>query len=291
MKKTFAIVVCLILAFTGVVYAGESNDSISVSFDSGSSTLNISGVFSPAGNEPVTMVISKATSSKDSSASNTPDMMFLYVTDKNGEIKINEKISSAFPGGRYDVILTGKNTKIDDRYFIFMNPSDPGTISLINSVNSAATSSEIKAIVNSDGNAAMLGIDAADRYIAAYSDSALNDILSCKTLVANKTFTPDTFLEMFSKLVAVEMIKDGHVNDAMLKYASYFATTNEQYKADNAQTNSEFEKLLKNADFSISKLGVTYDELLLVAKIKSADNWSYMKDTYSLAKFEIFQTS
>ncbi len=286
MKKTFVIVVCLILAFTGVVYAGGLNNSISVSFDSGSSCLNISGVFSPVGNEPVTMVISKATSNKEFSVSNTPDMMFVYVTDNNGEIKVSEKISSAFSGGRYDVILTGKNTKIDDRYFIFMNPSDPGTISLIDSINSATSPSEVKAIVNSDGNAAMLGIDAADRYIAAYSDSALGDILSCKALVENKTFTPDTFLEMFSKLIAVRMINDGHVDDAMLKYASYFATTSEQYKADNALTDSKFEELLKNAKFSISKLGETYDELLLVAKIKSADNWSYMQDLI-LAEFEV----
>ena len=106
MKKIFAFLLCSVILLTGVSYADSSNYNLNFSFDSGSSCLNVEGVFSVVGNEPVTMVISNYSSDKAFSAANPPDVMFMYVTDDNGVIKINEKFSSSFPGGKYRVILT-----------------------------------------------------------------------------------------------------------------------------------------------------------------------------------------
>jgi len=276
MKKMLASLLCLIIILSGVVYAKDSESSINFSFDSGSSYLNIVGKFSDKPYEPITMIVT-GSSDKSFSSDKTPEIMFLYVSDSNGTIKISEKISSSLPGGRYDVILTGQNSKYEN-YFIFMNPSDADTLALIDTINNAASGDEVKTIVKSDDNAAKLGIDLADLYVGSYCDKALDEIVDCKDFVENNEYTPSSFLDMFSKLIAIEMINDGHVYDAMSGYASCFGTTLEIYESENAETDSNFEKLLKNAKFSVDNLENTYNELLLTAKIKSAKNWSYLQD-------------
>ena len=220
MKKLTMLVVsiCMIVALT--VCADVSASGLSFFFDTAKSKINISGTLSGNSGELVTVLIDRREEAQPAySYTNTPDAFFWYQTDAKGTLTVKEKIADSLLGGRYDIIVTGQNDQ-QNFTFVYMDKEDPITLALVDAINSAATPQEVETIVLSDGNAAMLGVDTEDADVSKYLNAALKDVIALRETLETKEYTPESFLDNFSKIIAVKMINDGKANEAMPKYGA-----------------------------------------------------------------------
>ncbi|MBO5369243.1 MAG: S-layer homology domain-containing protein [Clostridia bacterium] len=276
MKKIISVLLSVLLTFPVPAFADGAGEEVVFSFDSGTRCLSVRGELPDLCHKAFTLTVDLREDGEEFSSSNTPDIMFLYVTDENGILKISEYIDKSFVGGRYDVVLTGGG-KSCNSYFIFMNENDPETVALIDDINDASTYDELALAADSDDKLQKLGIDAANKFVKEYLSCVIADILQYKT-DSGELFTPSSVLDVFSKSLAVNMITNGHTDEAMQNYASYFGITNDEYLKDRENTSSELTSLLEKANFSLSTTKTVYKSSLLTALIKTAQNWSYMQD-------------
>ena len=280
MKKLAMLVVGICTVIVLTVCAGAAASDLSFFFDTAESKINISGIFSEDSGEMVTVLIDRREAEEEESGyspDNTPDAFFWYTTDEEGRLEVNEKISKSFSGGRYDVIVTGQNSQ-QSFTFVYMDKDDPETCELIDEINNAQSSEDIKAIVLSGDNAAVLGIDTEDTDIAKYLDSALEDVIDLRDTLESKEYTPESFLDNFSVIIAVKMINDGKADEAMPKYGAYFGTDANEYKALDTEVAENLNDMLKDTEFEYDKLSEIYAEKLLVSQIKCAPGWAYLQE-------------
>ena len=278
MKKLTMLVVsiCMIVALT--VCADVSASGLSFFFDTANSEINISGTLSGNSGELVTVLVDRREEAQPAySYTNTPDAFFWYQTDAKGILTVKEKIADSLLGGRYDIIVTGQNDQ-QNFTFVYMDKEDPITLALVDAINSAATPQEVETIVLSDGNAAMLGVDTEDADVSKYLNAALKDVIALRETLETKEYTAESFLDNFSKIIAVKMINDGKANEAMPKYGAYFGTTSDEYKALNANVKNTLNSMLKDTQFKYDKLEEIYAEKLLVSQVKCSEAWGYLQD-------------
>jgi len=272
MKKFPIMLFSAVFAFSANCFAKES---INCYYDAVNTTLEITGTVGESENAPVSMTVFNQKTDEDFSENNVPDMFFVYTTGENGSISISEGIDDALASGSYAVYLNAPGGSANGK-FMYVNENDSKTIDTINLINSADTASQVRDILlGNSGQSAMadtVGIDIDDSLSQKYLGGFIDDIIEIRSSLASNEFTPDSFIQSYSKYISAALINDGEVETALKQYASYYGTSYEEYDGLDAEVKSELDSVLEDFDFDVSKLEKQYSDCLVLAYIKTSSD-------------------
>lgn len=284
MKKMFACLLGASLTLNSICALASSDTEFdALKFDYSKRAVDISDVV--LGDEGAIVSISIAGQEKGTefSKENTPDIFDAFVLNEDGATGVDIVFSDTLLSGRYNIFVNGSFGQ-KNFYTIYRNEEDEATKSLIERINSASTSDEIKTIVFEGSNREILGIDREDEKAAEYLE-AYCDISSDVRKALGSEFTSSSFYDTYQRFIACEMLADGETDAAFENYSSMFGVTYEDYMKNDATFRKVLSEYLKNTKLltyegnsvSFTDLEKTYLQFSLLTEIIQTKTWNELK--------------
>ena len=284
MKKPIACLIGVALALNSAgVIASSGNEYETLKFDYSKKAVAISDVVFGNEGEIVSVSIANQSKGTEFSKNNTPDIFDAYYLNDSGMIGEDIVFSDTLLSGRYNIFVNGSFGQ-RNFYTIYRNEEDDATKSLIERINSANSSDDIKAIVFEGSNREILGIDREDELGSKYLEDYC-DISSDVRKALGSAFTSSSFYDVYQKFIACSMLKEGKTDAVFENYASFFATTYEDYMKNDEAFRKKLSSYLKNTELltysagtvSFTDLEKAYSDTCLLTEIIQTKTWNELK--------------
>lgn len=138
-----------------------------------------------------------------------PAYFYFHNTDSDGVLDLDIAIDEEMGSGKYDVYIDAPGYS-QFQSFIFVNPDDESTLSLIDSINSASDGDEIYELLSDSETAAKLGIDSESEEFATYGKTSCDYVYHMK----KDDYTFHTFTDTYRLGTSVNMIIQDLKNSA-----------------------------------------------------------------------------
>lgn len=257
----------------GTVVASSANYA-SFSFDKDGRTLSISGKVSDREQTPfVVTVLDSDTPLSSISSSHLPVSVKMGHAADNGLINFNITLPQNLSSDTYFIYLSSEDLSTDS-YFVYATDAD--IMSVLPSVNSAASVSELERVI--ELNAKKLGVDT---YI--FSDSSEKNVMSeyiysVRPLIGYSN--SEDFNVALESAHAWALIKDGvSVTEVLKKYGKSIGLNYEtEFLTYPINVQTRLITLIENADYTSKSLPELVKELRVLAFVQISTSWSSLKE-------------
>lgn len=195
MKKLIS-VLAAVAVISSQAFAAEA--TVDTVFNEESKTVYVDAKFDSS----VKLTLSIAPHYNYTASTDTPPaFIYFYDTDADGVLDVDIPIDEEMASGKYDVCIDAPGYS-SSQSFIYANPTDAGTASVIASVNSATDSAAIYNLLTNPEEAAKLGIDAeADEF-----KNVAKEVCDYIFFIKSEDYTFETLLSAIDKAVEVNNV-------------------------------------------------------------------------------------
>lgn len=266
---TVAISALLFFSVTGIIACGSDN-GLKVTYNVEEKVIAISGNLDKA--EPSVVVAITAYSDEGNvfDDENLPYIIKLVPVETDGRVDFEIPAGTYLSSGKYSAYFSRENENMLQSDFMLVNPDDSKTLAALDLIKGKRDAVSFGNAVFD--NAYALGLDK-DRIKTSHFSYA------CEAAYKNKNAisSPQDFYNIFSGFVAVAMICDNDIENAVSQYSSSLKTDVNEFESYSKSCLDELTSLIVKKSSGYDLPWIIYNDASITAQIKSADNWKEMK--------------